>query len=63
MVAVSTRSYFYAYVADQNFLRNLVRSGGRAGPEDIITRLPGKVITMEIISRKLERRELSEAVK
>src|SRR5260370_1351863 len=63
MVAVSTRSYFYAYVADQNFLRNLVRSGGRAGPEDIITRLPGKVITMEIISRRIERTALNEAVR
>lgn len=63
MVAVSTRSYFYAYVADQNFFRNLVRSGGRAGPEDIITRLPGKVITMEIISRTLGRTEQNEGVR
>ena len=63
MVAVSTRSYFYIYVTDQNFGRMFARNAGLKNTVANTTRLPGKVITMEIISRRLGRTELNEAVR
>jgi len=63
MVAVSTRSYFYAYVADQNFGRIFARNAGLTKTVADTTRLPGKVITMEIISRRIERTELNEPLR
>jgi len=63
MVAVSTRSYFYAYVADQNFFRMFARNAGLNKTVADTTRLPGKVITMEIISRRLGKTEVNEAVR